>query len=96
MTPVYGPLFRVEQKNNTVVRQYIGYDRLEGDVLQAGLAQVYRILVPLRNFFMSAMKLNSKVKVGTGSTRPASHCGRPLLLSPLLRGGNRWPKVTFF
>jgi hypothetical protein len=37
-------LVRVEQKNGAVVREYIGYDRLEGDVLQARLAGVYRSL----------------------------------------------------
>jgi hypothetical protein len=55
----------VEQKNGAVVRQYIGYDRLEGAPLQARLAEVYRFLLPLLNFFMPAMKLESKVKVGS-------------------------------
>ncbi|MDR1094864.1 MAG: transposase family protein [Spirochaetaceae bacterium] len=55
----------VEQKNGAVVREYIGYDRLEGTVLQACLAEVYRFLPPLLNFFMPTMKLESKVKVGS-------------------------------
>ena len=55
----------VEQKNGAVVRQYIGYDRLEGAALQARLAEVYRPLVPFLNFFMPTMKLASKVKVGS-------------------------------
>jgi hypothetical protein len=65
MTTVCGPLVRVEQKNGAVVRDYIGYDHLEGDTLQSRLARVYRHLVPLLNFFMPAMKLESKVKVGS-------------------------------
>jgi hypothetical protein len=32
----------------------------------------------------------------TMRTRPSSRCGRPSPLSPLLRGGNRRPKVIFF
>jgi hypothetical protein len=55
----------VEQKNGTVVREYIGYDRLEGEVLRTRLAEVYHSLVPLLNFFMPTMKLASKVKVGS-------------------------------
>jgi hypothetical protein len=65
MTTACGPLVRVEQKNGAVVREYIGYDRLEGAALQARLAAVYRPLVPLLNFFMPTMKLESKVKVGS-------------------------------
>jgi hypothetical protein len=44
----------VEQKNGAVVREYIGYDRLEGQALRSRLAQVYRSPVPLLNFFMPA------------------------------------------
>jgi hypothetical protein len=58
-------LVRVEQKNSAVVRKHIGYDRLEGEALQARLAGVYRSLVPLLNFFMPTMKLESKVKAGS-------------------------------
>jgi hypothetical protein len=55
----------VEQKNGAVVREYIGYARLEGESLQARLAAVYRSLVPLLNFFMPTMKLERKVKIGS-------------------------------
>jgi hypothetical protein len=55
----------VEQKNGAVVREYIGYDRLEGEALRDRLAAVCRSLVPLLNFFMPTMKLESKVKVGS-------------------------------
>ncbi|MDR0376266.1 MAG: hypothetical protein LBH70_00565 [Spirochaetaceae bacterium] len=46
MTTACGPLVRVEQKNGAVVREYIGYDRLEGNDLQARLTAVYRRLAP--------------------------------------------------
>jgi hypothetical protein len=46
MTTACGPLVRVEQKNGAAVREYTGYDRLEGAAFQARLAAVYRSLVP--------------------------------------------------
>ena len=55
----------VEQKNGAVVREYVGYDRLEGLEEQALLADVYRSLVPLLNFFMPTQKLKSKTRVGS-------------------------------
>jgi len=55
----------VEQKNGAVVREYIGYDRLEGVEEQALLAAVYESLVPLLNFFMPTQKLKSKARVGS-------------------------------
>jgi hypothetical protein len=65
MTTACGPLVRVGQKNGGAVREHIGYDRLEGAAFQSRLAAVYRSLVPLLNFFMPAMKLESKVKAGS-------------------------------
>jgi hypothetical protein len=54
-----------EQKNGTVVREYTGYDRLEGLEEQALLAAVYKPLVPLLNFFMPTQKLKTKTRVGS-------------------------------
>ena len=55
----------VEQKNGAVVREYIGYDRLEGFQEQALLAAIYQSLVPLLNFFMPTQKLKSKTRIGS-------------------------------
>jgi hypothetical protein len=55
----------VEQKNGAVVREYVGYDRLEGMQEQALLAAVYQSLPPLLNFFMPTQKLKSKTRVGS-------------------------------
>ena len=55
----------IEQKNGAVVRNYIGYDRLEGLEEQALLAAVYRPLTPLLNFFMPTQKLKSKTRAGS-------------------------------
>jgi hypothetical protein len=55
----------VEQKNGAVVRTYIGYDRLEGIEEQRLLANVYKHLVPMLNYFMPTQKLKSKTRVGS-------------------------------
>jgi hypothetical protein len=55
----------VEQKNGAAVREYIGYDRLEGIEEQAFLSAVYDPLNPLLNFFMPTQKLLSKTRVGS-------------------------------
>ena len=55
----------VEQKNGAVVREYVGYDRLEGSQEQALLAAIYQPLVPLLNFFMPTQKLESKARIGS-------------------------------
>ncbi|MDR2608188.1 MAG: hypothetical protein LBC57_07330 [Treponema sp.] len=59
----------VEQKNGAVVRQYLGYNRLEGFEEQALLAAVYTPLAPLLNFFMPSQKLKSKTRRGSRETR---------------------------
>jgi hypothetical protein len=59
----------VEQKNGAVVREYLGYDRLEGFEEQALLSAVYTPLTPLLNFFMPTRKLKSKTRVGSKETK---------------------------
>jgi hypothetical protein len=49
--------------------EYADYDRIEGEAFRDCLAAVYRSLVPLLNFFMPAMKLESKVKAGSQEIR---------------------------
>ena len=58
-------MVRAGQKNGSVVREYAGYDRLEGLEEQALLAAVYKPPVPLLNFFMPTQKLKSKMRVGS-------------------------------
>jgi hypothetical protein len=69
MTTVCGPPVRVEQKNGAVVREYVGYDRLEGLEEQALLAAIYQPLVPLLDFFIPTQKLKSKTRVGSREIR---------------------------
>jgi transposase InsO family protein len=76
-----------EQSNDKCVRTYIGYDRLVSPLERDLLADVYRSLAPLLNFFMPAMKLLSKVRIGSREIKkydePASPYQR-LIASPCL------------
>jgi len=53
----------VEGKNWTVVRQYVGYDRYEGDVARMALNDLYRDLRLYMNYFQPMMKLKEKSRV---------------------------------
>jgi len=55
----------VEQKNFTCVRNFVGYYRFCAAAERDALAEVYRSLCPLLNFFMPTVKLISKTRVGT-------------------------------
>jgi len=50
----------VEQKNGTVVRQFVGYDRFEGLRAYKQLLELYRALRLYNNFFQPSMKLREK------------------------------------
>jgi transposase InsO family protein len=68
----------VEQKNGAVVRNYAGYDRLEGFEEQEMLAAVYKPLGALLNFFMPARKLKSKIRIGSKESRSYDEPRSPL------------------
>jgi hypothetical protein len=55
----------VEQKNWTAVRQWIGYDRLQGPEQLALLETIYADLRLFINFFQPVMKLTYKSRVGS-------------------------------
>ena len=55
----------VEQKNNSCVRSFVGYDRFSSQVQLDALALVYQSLCPLLNYFMPTQKLLSKTRVGS-------------------------------
>ena len=48
-----------------MVREYVGYDRLEGAEELALLSKVYAHLAPPLNFFMPTRRLESKTRVGS-------------------------------
>jgi hypothetical protein len=53
----------VEGKNWTVVRQYVGYSRYEGDLARVALNDLYKELRLYINFFQPLMKLKEKIRV---------------------------------
>jgi len=59
----------VEQKNWNIVRQLIGYDRFEGDVICAQLNQIYAVLHVYVNGYLPVMKLVSRERQGAKVTK---------------------------
>ncbi len=55
----------VEQKNGAVVRQFVGYDRFEGDAAYQQLVELYRALRLYVNFLQPSMKLRTKQRIGS-------------------------------
>jgi IS1 family transposase len=55
----------VEQKNDTCVRDYVGYYRFDTPSEYQALARVYRSLCPLLNYFLPTTKLISKTRRGS-------------------------------
>ena len=62
-------LGRIEQKNYSIVRQTIGYDRYEGQAASASLAAVYAPLRLYTNFFPPSVQLVSKQREGGKMTK---------------------------
>jgi len=59
----------VEQKNGDVVRKTVGYARFEGEAAYNALAQVYRYLNPLLNYWYPTLRLIAKDKLPSGRYR---------------------------
>ncbi len=55
----------VEQKNGSIVRQLVGYDRFEGEQAYRQLAELYRAVRLYANFFQPSMKLRTKTREGS-------------------------------
>jgi hypothetical protein len=55
----------VEQKNGSVVRQLVGYDRFEGERAYRQLGELYRAVRLYVNFFQPSMKLRTKTRSGS-------------------------------
>lgn len=54
----------VEEKNGSIVRRIIGYDRFEGRAAWEALSEMYRVLRVCVNFFQPSLKLLSKERTG--------------------------------
>jgi hypothetical protein len=80
-----------EQKNYDAVRKTVGYFRFDSQAEQEALAEVYRYLCPLYNYWYPSFKLVDKVKQGDGRYQkvyektPKTPCQR-LLESPMVSG----------
>lgn len=82
----------VEQKNWTVVRRHVGYQRLEGQQQQHLLNELYHYLRLYVNFFQPSMKLLSKERRGGQVKKtylPAQTPYRKLLASNVLSAKRR-------
>lgn len=54
----------VEQKNGSIVRQLVGYDRYVGEAAYRQLAELYRAVRLYVNFFQPSVKLRAKQREG--------------------------------
>jgi len=59
----------VEEKNGSIVRRLVGYDRYEGVAAWQELAALYRVLRLYVNFFQPSLKLISKERHGARVTK---------------------------
>jgi hypothetical protein len=59
----------VEEKNGSVVRRIIGYDRFEGRAAWEALSEIYCVLRLYVNFFQPSLKLLSKTRCGARVTK---------------------------
>jgi len=68
----------VEQKNGVIVRQFVGYDRFEGERAYRQLTELYRALRLYVNFFQPSMKLLTKRREGSKVYRTYDDAQTPL------------------
>jgi transposase InsO family protein len=59
----------VEEKNGSIVRRYVGYDRYEGEQSLEQMKALYRQVRLFVNYFQPSMKLLSKQRVGGRITK---------------------------
>lgn len=88
----------VEQKNGSIVRQLVGYDRYEGEVAYRQLAELYRAARLYVNFFQPSMKLAEKHREGSKVQRRYDTAQTPfqrLVASGILaeEHGQHWTQV---
>jgi len=67
----------VEQKNGSIVRNFVGYDRFEGEAACRQLTELYRAARLYVNFFQPSMKLVQKSRDGSRVTRRYDHAQTP-------------------
>ena len=55
----------VEQKNGSIVRRLVGYDRYETEAAWEALCELYSVLRLYINFFQPTLKLKQKIRIGS-------------------------------
>ncbi len=68
----------VEQKNGSIVRALVGYDRFEGESAYRQLAELYRAVRLYVNGFQPSMKLRTKHREGSRVSRTYHDARTPL------------------
>jgi hypothetical protein len=68
----------VEQKNGSIVRALVGYDRFEGEQAYRQLAELYRAVRLYVNGFQPSMKLHTKRREGSKVSRTYHDARTPL------------------
>jgi hypothetical protein len=68
----------VEQKNGSIVRALVGYDRFEGEQAYRQLAELYRAVRLYVNGFQPSMKLRTKHREGSKVSRTYHDARTPL------------------
>lgn len=82
----------IEQKNWSVIRRLVGYDRLEGEEATAALNAVYDLLRLWNNFFQPSVKLIEKERHGAKVRKKYDQAKTPyqrVLESPHLAEANK-------
>lgn len=67
----------IEQKNGSVVRRIVGYDRFEGSDAAAAVLNLYKILRLYVNFFQPSTKLLKKTRVGSRTIKSYDQARTP-------------------
>ena len=88
----------IEQKNGSVIRRFVGYERLTGLVAGQCLAQVYQSVRLFVNYFQPSFKLQSKTREGAKVKKrylpPATPCDRLLANAALSAAGKETLRLT--
>jgi hypothetical protein len=59
----------IKQKNGSIVRQLVGYDRFEGQRAYRQLVKLYHAMRLYVNFFQPSLKLRTKRRIGAHMSR---------------------------
>lgn len=67
----------IEQKNGSVVRRIVGYDRFEGNEAATAILNLYKVLRLYVNFFQPSTKLLKKTRVGSRTIKSYDEARTP-------------------